>query len=418
MKILWLSHFVPYPPKGGMLSRSYNLLREVSKYHEIHLVSFVQEKPLLTMFSSVEHGKNEAKKHLSQFCANIEFLPIECEKVAFGNYMLAFYSLFSTLPYTVNWLKSKKMKFLLKKLNIEHEFDLVHFDTISLAPYAQELNCSKKILNHHNIESQMMLRRVDNESSWVKKLYFHIEGKKLRKYEKKICEKFSKNITCSPLDSLRLLDVNSSVSVVDVSNGVDMDYFIPDLSSEECNRLIFIGGLNWYPNRAAVDFFVTEVWPSIKEMRPDVVMDIVGQDPPQELLSQAKSDGGLRVHGFVDDIRGYMNRAAVYVCPIDDGGGTKLKVLDALAMGKALVANPVSCEGIDVVHGESVFFASTPEEYVKYINMLLDSKDLRKKFGAKGVQLIREKYSYRALGKKLSSCYLAAHAAPEHDFHG
>ena len=145
----------------------------------------------------------------------------------------------------------------------------------------------------------------------------------------------------------------------------------------------------------------------LKSKCKNVVVDIVGQDPPAHLLKLSEDDASFRVHGFVDDVRPYISRAAVYVCPIDDGGGTKLKVLDALAMEKALVANPVSCEGIDVVDKESVLFAIEAEEYVDNILMLFNDENLRLKMGAQGRKLVNNSYSFNSLGKRLSELYVS-----------
>ena len=119
------------------------------------------------------------------------------------------------------------------------------------------------------------------------------------------------------------------------------------------------------------------------------------------MLELARADENYHVHGFVDDIKSIFNQAGIYVCPISDGGGTKLKILDALAMGKPIVANRIACEGIDVIEGKSVLFAETPEEYVNKINMLIESRSLREKLREEGVKLIREKYSYDIVGEEL-----------------
>jgi glycosyltransferase involved in cell wall biosynthesis len=116
----------------------------------------------------------------------------------------------------------------------------------------------------------------------------------------------------------------------------------------------------------------------------------------------------LRIHGFVDDVRPYISRAAVYVCPISYSGGTKLKVLDALAMGKAIVANPVSCEGIKVENGKTVLYATKPEEFVECIIKLFENDTLRTSMGKKGRQLVNEFYSYASIGKQLSELYTSA----------
>jgi glycosyltransferase involved in cell wall biosynthesis len=135
-------------------------------------------------------------------------------------------------------------------------------------------------------------------------------------------------------------------------------------------------------------------------------MDVIGQDPPEKLLDLARRDPSYRVHGFVDDVRNYIEEAGIYVCPIREGGGTRLKILDALAMRKPLVAHPLSCEGIDVKDGESVLFATHPAEFRDNILLLLGNKELRNKMGEAGRDLVCKKYSYASIGNKLSQLYL------------
>jgi glycosyltransferase involved in cell wall biosynthesis len=205
-----------------------------------------------------------------------------------------------------------------------------------------------------------------------------------------------------------LLDVCSGLHIEEIPNGVDMNYFTPNIMEVEPYSVIWVGGLNWYPNLAAMQFFVDEVWPLLKNKYDNIVLDIIGQDPPPEFLKLSENDDSFRVHGFVDDVRPFISKAAVYVCPISDGGGTKLKVLDALAMEKALVANPISCEGINVVDGKTVLYATRPEEFVASISRVFEDDELRKSMGKQGRQLVNEQYSYTSIGKRLSELYASA----------
>lgn len=405
MKVLWLSHLIPYPPKGGVLQRSYNLVREIAKYHDVYLLAFTQSDILRTMFPDVEQGRLEARHALQSYCKRVEFVPIPCEQTKSGKQVLALKSLFTRDPYTINWLKSDVMQRIVDEWQNEVKFDLVHFDTISLAPYKRSFPHTRSVLDHHNIESHMMMRRSALEKNWVKKFYFLQEGLKLKHYENHMLGKFDMHITCSQLDSERLRKIDPTVLAEEIPNGVDIEYFHPMETPQVTKSLVFAGGLKWYPNQKAMLYFAKEVWPLLKREIPDVSMDVIGQSPPDALVELSARDSAFRVHGFVDDVRPYLDRAAVYVCPITDGGGTKLKILDALAMGKAVVADPVACEGINVTANENVLFASSPEEYLKAIRHLLDNPDIRKKAGESARQLILEQYSYANIGKKLSHIY-------------
>lgn len=406
LKVLWLSHFVPYPPKGGMLLRSYNLLREAAKYHDIDLFSFIQRKPLETMFPTVEEGLAEARQHLQTFCNHVEFFSIPCETIAYGNHLLALKSLFTKAPYTINWLKSAYFQHRVTEAFRQKKYDAIHFDTISFAYLKDIFETTPCVLNHHNIESHMLLRRASLESNFLKGLYFKLEGIKLERYERAFCPRFTLNVVCSDLDKERLHQIATGTRIESVPNGVDIEYFNPLQNTlQKKNSLVFAGGLNWYPNTAAMVFFAEKIWPLLKQRIPDIEMNVIGQDPPESLLALAKHDDGFKVHGFVNDVRPFIDSATVYVCPIKDGGGTKLKILDALAMGKALVADAVACEGIEVANGENVVFAQSPDEYVNAIVMLLGDNAMRTRLGISGRKLVCDRYSYRELGLRLARLF-------------
>lgn len=405
MNILWLSHLVPYPPKGGALQRSYNLLKEVSRYHDVHLLAFVQQALVERSALSLQAGLSEASDHLSGFCRSVRFVPIPSEKRKTGRKSLLVKSFFTPDPYTINWLKSAEMAAAIRQRLEDRSIALVHFDTISLAVYLRLIDGPKTVLNHHNVESHMMLRRAKKEKNPLLSLYLNWEGRRLAAYEKRMCGRFDANITCSELDNERLCRVVPGIAPVAVPNGVDTDYFRPDPEAQEPRTLLFAGRLGAYANRQAARFIARELWPVLKNRIPGIRFDLVGSDPPPEAVALAGRDQAFGVHGFVDDVRPYLNRAALYLCPITDGGGTRLKILDALAMQKAIVADPMACEGIDVTDGETVRFAHTPEAYAAQVETLLADAGARQDMGQAARELVEEKYACRAIGKQLSDLY-------------
>ena len=404
MNILWLSHLMPYPPKGGVYQRSYNLMKELSKYNNLYLICFSQKSQ-----QGNEHERQTAIKGLSDLGKVLNVFLFDSDKSSTAKLKLALTSIFTKTPYTVNWLNAPGVKEAISTAIKQYNIDIVHHDTISWGKYlpsdATIPNNYKIVLNHHNIESHMMLRRASKASNILKRLYFLQEGYKLQSYENKICSKYDLNITCSDTDTSRLKRRIPSANTHTVPNGVDMEYFCPRSTQQQPNSLIFAGGLSWYPNIAAMDFFMHRVWPDLIKSIPSVSMTIVGRNPPQWLKDLASKHEELSVTGFVDDVRPLIESASVYVCPINDGGGTKLKILDALAMKKAIVAHPIACEGIDVTEGENILFAETEDEYIKKITMLFNNEALRTKLGNNGRKLIANKYDYTAIGKNLNTLY-------------
>jgi len=412
MKILWFSHLVPYPAAGrGVLQRSYHLVRELARDHEVHLLAFVQQKLIVDLLGEVNAGLAEARRHLEEYCAEVRFLSIPSESQRWGRARLATRSLLGADPYTIRWLRSEAAATVAAEWNARVDFDVVHFDTISLAPYRRYFTQSALTLDHHNIESHMMLRRARTESNPVKRMYFWQEGVRLRKYERRVCCEFNLNITCSELDSVRLRSVAPGVSVIEVPNGVDTKYFYPRDGEERPNSLVFAGTMSRYANASAMLFFANRVWPELKRVRPDVTMDVVGGNPPRALRALAEHDRNFRVHGFVPDMRPFVAKAAVYVCPITDGGGTKLKILDALAMGKAVVAHPIACEGIHVHEGQDVIYARDVREFVREILTLLDDAPRRARLSRDARSLVEGSYAYSVVGKGLIEAFERSAAA-------
>jgi len=405
LRILWLSHLVPYPPKGGVLQRSYYLLQEISRNHDIDLLAFHQKALMKPLFSDINEGLTEAKIKLGKFCRNFEYVSIPSDATNYGLYWMAIKSLISEDPYNINWLKSSEFSKLLEKYLKLNKYDLVHFDTLSLVPYLKYINNIPMVLDHHNIESHMLLRRSENESNLLKKWYYYQEGKRLQKFEKKFCPLFALNITCSKMDKDRLRTIAPASNIEEIPNGVDIEFVKPSGVVQQEKSLIFIGRLNWYPNVEAVRFIAHDLWPYLKDTMPEICFDIIGANPPEFLSELAEKDKNFRVHGFVDDMRPFLEKASIYICPIRDGGGTKLKILDAFAMGKAVVAHPIACEGINTIDGVNVVYANDIGTYVEKIIKLINNADYREQLGKAARQLVEQEYSFVNIGEKLSNLY-------------
>lgn len=396
MNVLWVSHLLPYPPKGGALQRSYNLLREVATSHEVHLVAFNQ-----AAIHPDPYAVEEAVKALQVFCKTVAVVPIPSDTAIGGKYRLAVRSLFTELPYTVNWLESAAMKVLIQDALRNGAVDVGYFDTISLAPFRTLLGHTPAVLNHHNIESEMLLRRAAKEDSLVKQAYFAIEAVKLRRYEEEICGDFACNTTVSDLDAQRLQAIVPSARTAVIANGVDTDFFRPDHGGMRPRSVVFAGGMTWYPNREAMRYFFREVWPLLLQTYPDVTFELVGRDPPAEVVALARKYSNIHVHGFVDDVRPFISQSEVYVCPILDGGGTRLKIVDALAMGKAVVSTSIGCEGISVVPGRDLLIADTPAEFVSQIARLFEDRMFRESVQASARRVAEDIYDWKRIGARL-----------------
>lgn len=405
MRILWVSHLIPYPSKTGALSRSCNLLRELCQYHDVDVIAFKQSDLITPFYNSEKEGLLDAEKNLNSYCKSFHYINIPVESQRLGKYWLAAKSLFIQTPYTINWLQSDTMHKAIQDAVSSHNYDAVHFDTISLMPYIQHIGNIPYTMTHHNIESHMLLRRAEKEPNFLKKLYFWQEGKRLEKIEKHVCSDAAMNIVCSDLDIERLSNIIEHNNAISIPNGVDTEVFTPDIDVQEEDRIIFYGVMDFYPNIEAMLFFTEEVWPELSKKHPEIKMDIIGKNPPQSLINAVKTYNNITLHGYVEELQPMINKASIFVCPIMDGGGTKLKMLDSMAMQKAIVCHPIAAEGLSITNNVHAIFAETSTDFVDRIIELLKNREQRLCLGEKGRQHVINNFTYKNLGKKLANIY-------------
>lgn len=409
LRVLWLSHFVPYPPTGGNLQRSYHLVREAAQRHEVHVVALNQRAVLPS-----PERVHAAIEQLSRFCSGVDVFPNRWDRSSIHRFGLAAWSFVHPAPYDENSLRSRAMAAHLASIARTGRFDLVHVDTVGLAPYTALVPGVPVVLNHHNVESQLVRRRAEREPHLVRRLYFHREAGKLQRLERRACPRAAVNLTVSELDATRLVEVAPAARTSVIENGVDIEYFSPGRRTEtDRGGLVFAGTLSWYPNHEAIRYFLSHIWPALSTDDPRRRVTFVGRDPPSDLLAAAR-DGRIRVTGRVDDVRPYFEEASIYICPIRDGGGTRLKILDALAMAKPLVATELAVEGLPLIDGEHYLRAETPEQFVAQIRRLETDASLRRTMGQRGRAFVAARYSWQVIGQKLDSVYqrAAAPAAP------
>ncbi|MFX0133918.1 MAG: glycosyltransferase family 4 protein [Candidatus Hodarchaeota archaeon] len=402
MKILWISHILSYPPFGGVMQRSYNLIKEVAKENDVYLFAFNQ-KALLPEEKNIFKAKTEFER----FCKLVKIFTLPSDRSKFIWYKLVLKSFFAKGGYTMNWTKLNKMQEEINKFLSKVSVDVIHCDTISLAEYVKNILNIPKTLNHHNIESHMMLRRAKKEENLLKKLYFYMEGIKLKKYEKKICPLFDLNFVVSDLDKEHLLSNVLSLKIEIIPNGVDTNYFIPRNGKIISHNVVFAGRMNSYPNEDAVIYFLREIWPILKREMPNASFTIAGRNPTLNIKKLIRNDSTILLTGYVDDIRLFIQQADIYVCPIRDGGGTRLKLLDAMAMSKAIVSTSIGIEGLDLINEKHVLVADDPDSFVSQLLRLYDNPDLKEYLGRNARQLVEQNFSWGIIGRKLNDAYFS-----------
>lgn len=400
MRILFVTQIVPYPPHGGVLQRGFNLLRELGREHEVHLLAFHHPDEL-------PHGEpvERSRRELGRFCRSIEYFPLWPKRSA--AHKLAALAAGAVYPGPFSVLAHRSAALARRIEDIcagATPPDIVHLDTIALAPYLENCGARPTVLCHHNIESTLMARRAGHESSFAARRYVAAQSRKLLDYERTQPARFRLNITVSATDSATLREICPTANAVDIPNGVDTDYFTPR-EHDGTPALIYTGGMNMFANRDAVEWFLDAIWPLVKQAVPEARFFGVGARPCARLLEAAAADPSVEAPGFVDDVRPWVARSAVYIVPLRVGGGTRLKMVDAMAQGKAIVATTVGAEGVEGEDGTHFLLRDQPRAFADTIIELLRDPARRQALGAAARARAVERYSWPILANRLAGHY-------------
>jgi len=401
VKLLWFSHFIPFPPVGGASQRSFNLLRQAAKSHEVSLVAF-------NLLGHPETRLEEWRHELGKYCVSIDFweMPIRWKGAGWWARLAA--SSLDRVPYSCRSFSSSGLQARWRRTLERSKGAVAHFDSIDLALFAGGAPSFRKVLNHHNCESAMAHRRAQQEPSLLKRVYLLSQARRLARLEQRVCSLFDVNTAVSQLDAEALQGGSPQAHFHVVENGTDTSYFQPDAAPSEPDTIIFAGSLSWYANVSAVEYFVREIWPLVRTLNPVVRFLVAGQGAPGSLARRLSQDPRMALIADPQDIRPWIARASVFVCPILDGGGTKLKILDAMAMGKAIVATSMSCEGLEVKHDEHILIANTPQDFASMIALVLENRTLGQRLGAAARILVENRYSWDIVGQHLNHAYQCA----------
>jgi glycosyltransferase involved in cell wall biosynthesis len=411
-RLLWFSHFVPFPPAGGVLQRGFGLLTGLAKHFEIHLLALNQ--PRLVRQTAGDHSGalDCLVAQLRPYCASIRVVGIPAESGRSGRARAAARALFSRRSYTETWLEGSAIGAQLSLTSRAVRPDLMHFDTISLAPYIRNKDQGVAAsLGHHNIESQMMRRRAIREHNLLKSRLLSFESARILQLERAYAHSFDLHVVCSPVDAKRLRRLTDAREIHVAENGVlGPEVEESQLSSDavfasSAGRLLFVGRMSAYTNRDAAEYLAREIWPEITRHHPNVRLDIAGSGPPAAVTDLAASDPRVKSWGFVPDLSSILVPGSIFICPVRDGGGTKLKILDAMNRGLPIVAHPLALEGIKVVKDQHVLVARTPAEFAAETLRLLNSQPLRKALASAAFQHVREQYAFTEISRNLATRY-------------
>lgn len=393
LRVLVVDEEVPFPPNTGKRIRTWNLLKRLAARHDITLLCYGTERA--REFDPVREAGITLRV--------VEPLP---ELTGPSLYVRLLGNVFSGYPYSVEKHYTRRFQKAVDELLARGGFDLLHCEWTPYARYSAARMSVASILATHNIESQIWERRAEHSSNALARLFFKMQARKMAAFERRQFPEMSAVAVVSPEDA-RQSAAWSGRECALVENGVDLEQFQP-AGPGEPSELLFLGSLDWFPNRDAVEYFIEDILPIIRSAHPEVTLRVVGRRPPVEFIRKFKGVQGVEVLGEVDDVRPHLERAGIVVVPLRIGGGSRIKILESLSMGKAVISTRVGAEGLAVEHGRDICLADTPQEFSQCLRQL-SAEEERVRLGKNGRALVEQRYSWDDCATALETAWYRAY---------
>ncbi len=389
MKVLWLTYDLPYPPHSGGSLRAYHLLKGMPRTYQIDLFSFIRREDQL-----------QNLPELRKYCPRIETF----KRPYVWSPRNILRAGFSSLPFASVGYYFQDAKLKIQKMLEEEKYDLVHFLTFYPAvylPFVRGLGY-KTLMGNDNLEHRLYQRYADQQKFPPLRWLLTIDIFKIKKFEEKLWGLADINVALSEGDAEVVSKVTGKNCPV-IPNAVDTAGF-SEISKEPHEELVclFVGDFTYRPNQDAVKWLVENIIPN-KYQSSNVKFLLVGRNPTNYIKNLASEN--IIVDGGVEDIRDAYARADVFVVPLRVGGGTRLKILEAMAAGLPIVSTTIGAEGLDIKDGENILLADEPQDFAEKIDLLLKNPARRGKIGNAGRLLVQQKYDWRQSVQKLEEVY-------------
>jgi sugar transferase (PEP-CTERM/EpsH1 system associated) len=401
MRVLQFAPRVCWPLDTGAKLRNYHLARVLAQRADVSLLAFDHHLAL-----SVESISAFEKMY-----KEVEAIPRD------SAYTLAkvVRGLLGKTPLPVLNYTTSPMKRALAHLLSRQGFDIIQFESVHLMSYLAivreaSVRAARKrpvvVCDWHNVESELMQRYSQREPGRLRRAYASRTARLMSEFEKRALRDFDAHIAVSQRDADRLRAINPDARIFVIENGVDTDFYSGPHANDEslARRIVFVGSMDYHANIDAAVNFAREVWPQLRERRPELIFTIVGKDPAPEVRGLAQIPG-VEVTGTVDDVRPFYREASVAVVPLKVGGGSRLKILEAMAAGVPVVSTTLGAEGLEVLHDENILIADTSEQLVQAITSVVENKTRRDQLSAAGRELVSRRYDWSSLGAALFDVY-------------
>ena len=385
MKILWLKTELLHPVDKGGKIRTYHLLKQLKPDHHI---------TYLTLDDGA--APPDAVDNATEYCHELIRIPHETRaKFSAGFYAELALNLTSRLPYAIRKYQSASMTKAIADVGTTDRFDVIICDFLAPAVNLPRDLKLPVVLFQHNVEAAIWQRHYEVQTNALKRRYLYRQWRKMQQFEREACHRVDCVIAVSEADSETMQRDYGLAKVYDIPTGVDVDFFRPTSTvATRPNSLVFTGSMDWLPNEDAINYFTQQILPLIRKAIPDVSITVVGRNPSRKLLELGEREQSITVTGRVEDVRPYIEGAAAYIVPLRIGGGTRLKIYEALAMEKPTISTTVGAEGLNINNGEDLLLADTPDDFANAVVRVLKEPALARQLGVKGAQTVRERYSW------------------------
>jgi glycosyltransferase involved in cell wall biosynthesis len=397
MRILWLKTELLHPVDRGGRIRTYAMLKALRRQHHI-------------TYAALDNGAvPEARTLAQEYAHEVVTFPFDApSRRSVGFALGALQNLASPLPFTVWRFLSEPMRQWVADADASRSYDVIVCDFLFPAGNLPATRQTPMVLFEHNVEAQIWKRLGETSTGWRRK-YLELQWRRVARYEAAQCRGVDQVVTVSVDDSEHIRSQYGAVRVGEVPTGVDTEAIQPSGSiARERDHLVFLGAMDWLPNEDGAAFLLNDILPRVRQQRPDVRVSIVGRNPPQRLRTMADLIPGVEVTGTVPDVRPYLERASIMIVPLRIGGGTRLKILEGMAMELPVVSTTVGAEGLPLVPGEHILLADNGADFANAILMLLDDPVGADALGARGAALVRAQHGWDRAAESFSDLCEAA----------
>lgn len=386
MKILYVCHRFPYPPKRGGTIRPFNMIRHLAQTHEVTVCSLTRSDEATREAQGIASHCSEF--HIGQVDDRVQTL-----------------RMVATLPtpFTASaaFFHSSKLARTIRRLLVERSFDLIFVHCSSVAHYVDRVSGVPKILDFGDMDSQKWLEYAEHKP-FPLSLGYRWEGRRLLAEEKRLARRFDLCTATTRAEWETLEGYRTGTPTGWFPNGVDSGFFAPDGGGYDPDTVVFIGRMDYFPNQQCMADFCRDVLPLVRARRPGIKLQIVGAEPSAAVRRLGELPG-VTVTGSVPDVRPYVHRAALTVAPLRIARGTQNKILEAMAMGVPVVASRIAAGGVDAVAGEHLLAADTPAEIAAAVLRVLDHPAERARLAVAGRSRVLSHHAWPTSMKRLDA---------------